>query len=147
MPTLPSGLRLALWDDALIEHDDNWFDCPEGHFWYSTAAPEMGPPLFDANRVVLTMPTHALAPQSREEAARFVQILEMAEDGSGVWRGEWLADFPKFRTLSSADKAAWTAWLNRPEVAKYLDEVVARCSQLAEGARNVRGYAIFKDRP
>ena len=29
----------------------------------------------------------------------------------GVWRGEWLADFPKYRTLSDADKIAWGAWL------------------------------------
>jgi hypothetical protein len=147
MPTLPSGLRLALWDEALIEHDANWFDCPDGHFWYSVAAPEMGSPLFDKNKQVWTTPAHALAPRNHEQAAQFVQILEMAEDGSGVWRGEWLADFPKYRTLSHPDKIVWDAWLRRPETSEYLDQVIERCSQLAKKARDVRGYAIFRDRP
>src|SRR5258706_1813016 len=145
MPTLPSGLRLALWDEALIEHDANWFECPDGHFWYSIAAPEMGSPLFDKAGQVWTTPAHALAPRNHEEAAQFVQILEMADDGSGVWRGEWLADVTKYRTLSDADKTVWDAWLRRPETSAFLDQVIERCSQLAEKARTVTGYAIFKD--
>ena len=146
MPTLPSGLRLALWDNAIIEHDDNWFDCPDGHFWYSVATPEMGTPLFDKHEQIWTTPAHALAPRNREEAKQFVQILEMAEDGTGNWRGEWLADFPKYRTLSDADKLAWDAWLRTSEVDAYLDQVMQRCSQLAEKARDVRGYPVFRDR-
>jgi hypothetical protein len=144
MPTLPSGLRLALWNNALIEHDDNWFECPEGHFWYSAAAPEMGSPLFAHDEEVWTTPAHAPVPRDREEAKKFVQILEMAEDGKGVWRGEWLADFPKYRTLSDADLVAWKAWLDRPETYRYLDEVIVRCSRLAKKARNVSGYALFE---
>ena len=81
------------------------------------------------------------------EAADFVQILEMAENGGGVWRGEWLADFPQYRTLSDADKLTWNAWLHRPETSAYLDQAIERCSHLAEKARNMRGYAVFKDRP
>src|SRR5450631_2409184 len=98
----------SLWDEALIEHDADWFACPEGHFWYSAAAPEIGSPLFHKDQQVWTTPAHALAPRNRDEAAHFVQILEMAEDGSGVWRGEWLAEFPKYRDKGCADISRWS---------------------------------------
>ena len=41
MPQLPSGLKLALFNGSLIEHEGNWFECPKGHFWFWKAAPEM----------------------------------------------------------------------------------------------------------
>lgn len=147
MPTLPSGLSLALWDEAIFEPGQNWFKCPEGHFWYHTAAPEMGEPLFDKDEQVWTLPVHAIAPRNRDEVKQFIQILEMAEDGSGVWRGEWLGDFPKYRTLTDADKIAWDAWFKRPEVDAYLDRVIARCSELAVMSKTAQGYAVFRDRP
>lgn len=68
-------------------------------------------------------------------------VLEETEYAS-IWRGEWLADFPQYRTLSEADQVAWAAWVNRPEVAADLDQVIERSSQLAEKARNVKGYII-----
>ena len=147
MPVLPSGLTLALWDNAPVEHDENWFDCPAGNFWYSVASPEMGTPLFGKDEQVWTSLGNAPAPRDREEAKRFVQILEMAEDGTGAWRGEWLADFPRYRKLSEADKVAWDAWICRSEIEAYLDQVIGRCASLAEKARNVTGYAIFRDHP
>jgi hypothetical protein len=147
MPTLPSGLTLALWDQALIETDSNWFSCPEGHFWFYAAAPERGEPLFAKDQEVWTAPVHAPTPRSREEVKRFVQVLEMEPDGTGVWRGEWLADFPKYRSLSDADRTVWEAWLARPETDEFLDRVAQRCNQLAQRSRDAQGYLVLKDLP
>jgi hypothetical protein len=138
---------LALWDQALIETDANWFSCPNGHFWYWAAAPEMGEPPFSKDAEVLTMPAHAPVPRNREEAKQFVQVLEMEPDGSGIWRGEWLSEFPKYRHLTFADKIAWDAWLRRQETDQYLDALVERCDGLARRASDAKGYVTLKSHP
>jgi len=138
---------LALWNQALIETDANWFSCPEGHFWYWAAAPEMGEPPFDKDREVFTTPAHAPVPKTREEAKRFVQVLEMAADGSGTWRGEWLSEFPKRRALTAADQVVWDTWLRKPETGQYLDALVERCKQLAQATGKARGYLKLKAYP
>jgi hypothetical protein len=142
MPRLPSGLTLALSRHAIIEHDSNWFDCPDGRFWLWVPAPEMGPPPYDPNTTIMQAPEHAAVPTSRDEASRFVRVLEMREDGKYAWRGEWLAEFPKYRMLSAADTEAWKAWLARAETAKFLDETIERCVRMAEAARNAQGYFV-----
>ena len=50
--TLRSGLKLLLSGDAPFDPGTNWFKCPPGHFWIKVAAPEMGQPLFDAEKEV-----------------------------------------------------------------------------------------------
>lgn len=142
MPRLPSGLTLALARDAIIEHSENWFSCPEGHFWFWTAAPEMGPPPYDPHAEIMTMPEHAPAPTSREEMGRFIRVMEMRSDGIYAWRGEWLADFPKYRTLDTADANAWKAWLDRPQNQVFLDEAIERCRHMSESARTATGYVV-----
>lgn len=34
MPLLPSGFKLEISRDALFDHGGNWFECPDGEFWY-----------------------------------------------------------------------------------------------------------------
>lgn len=147
MPTLPSGLTLALSRHALIEHGEQWFSCPEGHFWYWDAAPEMGSPPFSLTDGGLQIPAHAPVPASRAEAAGFVRVLEMADNGLLGWRGEWLATFPRFRVLSPEDEAAWREWLDRPEVDEFLDVTLEKCAAMARLARDSSGHAVFRELP
>ena len=90
MPELPSGLNLAITRGALFDHGGNWFKCPDGHFWYWTPAPEMGPPPYDINDEGSSIAQHAPVPTSREEAKRFIQVAELNDSGMYAWRGELL---------------------------------------------------------
>lgn len=145
MPQLPSGLQLAISRDALFDHGGNWFECPAGHFWYWGPSEEMGEPPFSLEAEIMQKAEHAPAPRNREEAKRFLRVLEMRDDGKYGWRGEWLSGFPRYTELSNSDFAAWNAWLDRPETARFLDETVAECERLAEVSRRATGYAVLTD--
>jgi len=81
MPILPSGLQLALSCDALFDHGGNWFDCPEGYFWYWAPDPDiMGPPPFDPDTEILQVAQPAPVPETREEVKRYIRVMEV-EDG------------------------------------------------------------------
>jgi hypothetical protein len=142
MPQLPSGLTLAISRDALFDHGGNWVECPDGHFWFWLPGPEMGPAPFDPDREILQIAEHAPAPRHREDAKRFVRVLEMRSDGRYGWRGEWLHRFPLITELDDRDLAAWNAWISRPEIDQFLDEVIAECSRLAEVSRHAQGYVV-----
>jgi hypothetical protein len=143
MPQLPSGLTLAISRDALFDHGGNWFECPDGHFWYWLPGPEMGPAPFDPDSEIHQIAEHAPAPRNREDAKRFVHVLEMRSDGRYAWRGEWLHLFPRFAELDDSDLAAWNAWISRPEIDRFLEEVIAECARLAEVSRRAQGYAVL----
>jgi hypothetical protein len=147
VPTLPSGLDVALSRDAIIVHDGNWFSCPEGHFWYWEVDQEiMGTPPFDPAEEIYQAPQYAKVPTTREEAARFIRVLEMKEEGTYGWRGEWLVGFPSFRVLSSEDAAAWNSWLNEAKVQAYLDETIELCAGMADVAKRASGWGHFTGR-
>jgi hypothetical protein len=139
---LPSGLDIALSRDAIIEHDGNWFHCPEGHFWYWDVDVEiMGPPPFPLGEEIWQAPRFAKTPATREDCAQFIRVLEMAENGLYGWRGEWLRTFPTFQELSSHDVTAWRLWLNEPHVERFLDDTIHVCTTMAEAARTASGWA------
>ena len=147
MPTLPSGLGFALSRHALIKPGEQWFRCPEGHFWYWDAAPEMGPPPYPPEDGVLQMPKHAPAPRTREEAASFIRVLELRSDGLLGWGGEWLATFPRYRVLSPEDEVAWREWLAQPKVDTFMDEMIEECAASARFAQGASGWAEFQADP
>lgn len=140
--TLQSGLKLLLSGDAPFDPGKNWFKCPPGHFWIKVAAPEMGPPLFDPEKEVWEAYEHAAVPRNRSEAAKFARVCEILNDGMAAWRGEWLYDFPKYRTLSTSDLADWENWINSPTVERFLDEIIELCKQYAERTRDATGYFL-----
>ena len=144
MPELPSGLQFAISRDHLFDHGGNWFKCPEGHFWYWDAAPEMGPAPFDINSTVETMPKHAPAPKSRQEVKHFIYVLELNDDLMYSWGGERLSQFPEFIELDDDDLAAWNAWINRPETDQFLDETIEMCQRLVEVSKRASGHAAFE---
>jgi hypothetical protein len=144
MPELPSGLNLAITRGALFDHGGNWFECPDGHFWYWTPAPEMGPPPYDINGEGSNVAEHAPVPTTREEAKRFIQVAELNDNGMYAWRGELLYLFPRYTELDDEDLAAWNAWINRPEIDQFIDDFIIECQRLAEVSRHVRGYAVIE---
>ena len=144
MPELPSGLQLAVSRDALFDHGGNWFNCPEGHFWFWVPAPEIGHPPYDPNEDIESIAQHAPVPSTREEAKQFIRVLELNDSGLYSWRGEWLSLFPRYTDLDGIDLEAWNAWINRPETDKFLDDTIAECQRLAEISKHARGYAVVE---
>ena len=144
MPVLPSGLQLAVSSDALFDHGGNWFNCPDGHFWYWIAAPEMGPPQYDLNAEVTLIAQHAPVPINREEVKLFIRVLEQDTGGMYAWRGEWLSLFPRHIELDDSDLDAWNAWIDRSETNKFLDDTIAKCQRLAEVSERASGYAVVE---
>ena len=143
MPQLPSGISLALSRQALFDHGGNWFNCPEGHFWFWEADPEMGSPPFDLDQEILLVAQHVKAPRDQHEVKQFIQVLEMDGDGTYGWRGEWLSNFPRYFDLCELDAAAWNAWLDRPEMEEFLNDTIAECHRLVEVSRGAKGYATM----
>ena len=140
--TLRSGLKLLLTGDAPFGPGENWFKCPPGHFWIKIAAPEMGLPLFDTEQAVLQAYDHAAVPRNRSEAAKFARVCEMLSDGNAAWPGEWLCDFPRYRSLSADDLSDWENWVKSPTVERFLDEIIELCIQCADKSRDVIGYFL-----
>ena len=144
MPTLPSGLNLAISRDALFDHGGNWFKCPEGNFWYWEPDPEIGPAPFDPDTEITLIAKHALVPKDREEAKKFVRVLEMRPDGKYGWRGELLHSFPKFAHLDDRDSDAWESWIKSPDTDRFLDDTIEKCKKLAKSSEKARGYAVVE---
>lgn len=146
MPELPSGLSLGIVPVDLFDHGGNWVECPDGHFWYWTPDPEMAPPPYDinGNNKFLRDAKHALVPKTREEAKRFIKVIELNDSGVFGWRGELLHLFPQYTELNEEDLAAWNIWIKRPETDQFIDDFIIECQRLAEVCRHVRGYAALK---
>jgi hypothetical protein len=102
----------------------------------------MGAPLFDPTKQVWEAYEHAPAPRNRSEAAKFARIYEKLDDGSAVWRGEWLFDFPKYRNLSAEDLSDWENWVNNSGAEHFLDEIIELCGRYARNSENAAGYFL-----
>jgi hypothetical protein len=138
--TLPSsGVTLTLDGRAPVEHGRDWFECPaEGHFWLWVPSSEARPPYELGKQIVLVL-DHAPAPRSRAEMARFIRVVELMPNGLYGWDGETLDTFPRYRTISATDRAAWDAWIADSERQNYLDRQIRRCWRLAERAKHTTG--------
>lgn len=144
MPELPSGLSFAISRHALFDHGGNWFNCPDGHFWYWVPDPEMGPPPLDPDSEILQIAQHAPVPETREEAKHFIRVLEKRNDGKFGWRGEWLSLFPRCIDLDERDLDAWNDWINNPQSERFIDDTIAECQRLAEVSQRARGFALIQ---
>ena len=144
MPELPSGVSFAITRSALFDHGGNWFNCPDGHFWFWVPAPEMGPPPYDINGEVENIAEHAPVPTNRQEVKRFITVVQINDNGLYSWGGEWLSLFPRYIDLEERDLAAWITWIERPETTAFLDDTIIECQRLAEVSRQARGYAVVE---
>ena len=141
VPTLPSGLELALLTDHIMEPDRNWFKAPEGHFWYWTPADE-NPPPFEPGQEWETSPTTAPIPTCREEMAQYIRVCIGLDNGMMYWRGDMLADFPTHSELSVEDLDAWNDWVNTTRVKDFLDSTIVNCQTQAEINKEATGWAV-----
>lgn len=143
MPLLPSGLKLALTIDHIMEPDRNWFKSPPGHFWYWTPTEKNIPP-FSLDQKLESMPKTAPIPSSREAMECFVRVCIRLENELMYWRGEMLSEFPKYGTLSDEDNKAWREWVNSDKVRAFLDSAIIKCQTQAEINKEAVGYAVFR---
>jgi hypothetical protein len=146
MPTLPSGISLALSAAPIPERlGPDWFSCPEGHFWYETPDVALSPPPYTPQTQDILMDfKHAPVPTSHAELARYLAVLQQGPDGRWWWAGDTLAAFPRYLLLDDADLAAWRAWLDREETRRAMDEWIERCRRQAASNRDARGFAVFR---
>ena len=141
MPTLPSGLKLALLIDHIMEPDLNWFRAPEGHFWYEVPDLAVNAPPFAPDQESLQQYVTAPVPRTVDEVKAFVRVCIGLPNGMMYWRGETLADFPRYGHLSAEDLAAWQQWASSEPVTRFLESAIAKCATQAEINREARGYA------
>jgi hypothetical protein len=144
MPTLPSGLKLAIYHGHIMEPDLNWFRAPEGHFWYWAAAEE-NPPPFSPEQVWESSPATAPVPIEREQMKQHIRVLIGRSDGKMYWRGETIADFPLYGELSSDDMDAWNDWLESDKIGEFIDSARALCETQSEINKKAKGFPVFTD--
>ena len=144
MPELPSGLKLALLIDHIMEPDLNWFKAREGHFWLWVPAPEYPPP-FSPSQVWEQFPDTAPVPTTREMVAKYIRVCIGLESGMMYWRGEMLSDFPKYGSLSEEDFVEWSNWLDTQPVKEFLDSAITKCKMQVEVNKDAIGYAVVSD--
>ena len=142
MPTLPSGLKLALYKGHIMEPDRNWVKAPEGHFWYWVPAEETPPPYVYKDDYEL-MPESAPVPESREAAGSYIRVLFELPGGGYFWRGEMLSEFPKYGILSDEDQHFWLEWLKTEPVEQFFDSVIAQCATQVEINKEAIGYVTI----
>jgi hypothetical protein len=144
MPELPSGLKIGLGYQAIPESvGPNWFQCPEGHFWYKRPDVTITPPPYDGTTSFLEDWVHAPVPETIEEVKQYVYVLYRRDDGKFQWRGEWLSEFPKPGQLAPADEEAWNTWVNGEGNVSFLKKVIDICRRQADLNRQCSGFAIF----
>ena len=143
MPTLPSGLRLGISRDAIFDPGENWFSCPDNHFWYWTPDPEAGVGPFASGEEIIQIPTHAIVPSTTKEAQHYVRVIVFESETGFYWPGEWLSSFPALIALDDLDQAAWNAWLEAPVTIKFLEDTIAKCQEFAASSSLAQGYAVF----
>jgi len=143
VPKLPSGLNIAISDDAILSPNEEWFQCPEGHFWYQTPDIKMNKPPFDRDTIVLQDFVNAPVPDSHEEAKKYIHVYLAYENDDYYWKGDWLSDFPKDGDLTGDDLIVWNEWLNSPDVLDYIDRAIEKCKVQAESDKCNLGYAKF----
>lgn len=144
MPTLPSGLKLGLMINHIMEPDRNWFRAPEGHFWYWQPVPEISPP-FVPGQELRSRPATAPVPTSRETVAKHIRVGIGREGGRFYWRGETLSEFPQYGSLSEEDAIKWQKWLEIESIQEFMDSVINKCQIQAEINKDATGYAMVTD--
>ena len=146
MPTLPSGLILAIDKSSIMPPDTNWFRAPDGHFWYWTPAPENLPP-FKPEDVWDAQPATAPVPTTIDEVKQYVRVVIGLPNGNMYWEGDHISDFPSHRTLSDDDLDAWNKWVESAKTRQFLQEAVDDCVRQSVANKQASGVAVTKQTP
>ena len=76
---------------------------------------------------------------------KFVRVIIKEAEGSYFWEGDYLAEFPFFRSLSTEDLDAWKKWLGRSRLNDFLDRAIEKCKTQAEINKDAYGYAVVSN--
>jgi hypothetical protein len=128
-----------------MEPDHNWFKAPENHFWYWAPAEEDPPPYNEEDGANITQPATAPVPTTRDEVKKFIRVIIEEPGRKMFWEGDYLAEFPFFRTLSKDDLIAWEKWLEQPGTLEFLDKAISKCQIQAEANKDATGWAVIKE--
>jgi tetratricopeptide (TPR) repeat protein len=147
MPTLPSGRMVGLRADHILEPGTQWFECPEGHFWYQTPDLALNAPPFHPEQQVICDFVHAPCPTTVEETERFVEVVGLYGEGRSFLLGFTLDRAERPDGWSDEDCAAWNAWRRTPEVRAFLERTRARCRAQADANIGRGGPVSFTEAP
>ncbi len=147
MPLLPSGKNFYISNNLILEPNNNFFTCPEGHFWYQTPDLAINAPPFEIGPQIIMDFAHAPVPVSRDEAKGYIQVLVCLEDDRIYWRGKMLSDFPGDGELDEADLRVWNEWLKDEGTVEFLDQTIEKCRIQAESNKHNAGSLTMHETP
>lgn len=103
----------------------------------------MGSGPYSLGSEILRSAVHAPVPSTVEDVKKYIYVLECEDGEKWGWRGEWLDQFPKFRTLSAEDMSAWNKWIASSDIQAYLQETIVKCQRLSDLSLRASGFARF----
>lgn len=147
MPQLPSGRRMAVGRMHILKPGTQWFACPEGHFWYQTPDLAINAPPFQRDQTVICDVVHAPVPQSAEEMARYINIIEVFSDERIQLTGLRLDCAERPSDWSEADWVAFKDWRASDSIREFVEETIEQCRAQAESNRSSSGFVKLHQAP
>ena len=132
MPLLPSGARIWLSMDAILEPTTRFLPCKSDDFWFRDLDPTSGWLPGDSGRPPECLRT-ATVPTSRIEVASYVRVfIAGVDEEEARWRGDWLLSFDRPEELSIADWEASLEYFGSDWATEFLDRAIDRCREQSE---------------
>ena len=144
MPVLPSGRRFGLARSHILEPGTQWFECPEGHFWYQTPDLAINAPPFHPEQQVVCDFVHAPCPTTVAEAERFVVIVELFGERGTVLTGMTLDQRQRPDGWSEADWLAWDSWRQTADVRAFVQATMDMCRAQADANIGLGGPVTLR---
>ena len=144
MPVLPSGRRFGLARSHILEPGTQWFECPEGHFWYQTPDLAINAPPFHPEQQVVCDFVHAPCPTTVAEAERFVVIVELFGERGTVLTGMTLDRRQRPDGWSEADWLAWDSWRQTADVRAFVQATMDMCRAQADANIGLGGPVTLR---
>ena len=149
MPQLPSGRLMAISQGHILEPGTRWFPCPEGHFWFQTPDLAINAPPYQRDQEILCDFVHAPVPQSVEEMACYVDIVELFPEDQGQLTGIRLDCTERPSDWSEEDWRAFEEWKRNEHatIRAFLERTLARCRAQAEANKSNSEGVVFEAGP
>lgn len=149
MPQLPSGRRMAISYGHILEPGTRWFPCPDGHFWFQTPDVAINAPPYQRDQEILCDFVHAPVPQSVEEMARHVDVVEVFSDEEVQLTGIRLDATERPSDWSEEDWHAFEAWRRNEHavIRAFLGKALEHCRAQAAANKSNSGGVVFEAGP
>ena len=149
MPQLPSGRLMAISRGHILEPGTRWFPCPDGHFWFQTPDLAINAPPYQRDQEILCDFVHAPVPQSVEEMAHYVDVVEIFSDDQVQLTGIRFDSTERPSDWSDEDWRAFEAWRRSDHAVTraFLEQTLERCRAQAEANKSNSGGVVFEKGP